>query len=159
MEKLKAVKLFLDRAVLAVTSVIFVIMILIVFIQVIARYVFQNSLSWSEEIARFMLVWTIFLSAGYVLGQGAHIYLDAVFNHFPRRLRKFLRQFNALLLLGFSYVVIYYGYELVQIGARQKSTAVGVPMWLVYTAIPVGGILLIAYCLFSIFLGQEETEP
>lgn len=68
LEKLKAMRLYLDKLILLVTSVIFVIMILIVFLQVVARYVFGSSLSWSEEIARFLLVWTIFLAAGYTLG-------------------------------------------------------------------------------------------
>ena len=88
MELLRVAKQRLDRAVLMVTSVVSFWMIVIVFIQVIARYIMHDSLSWSEEIARYLLVWTIFLSAGYVLGQGAHIFLDVVFNNFPQNISK-----------------------------------------------------------------------
>ena len=158
LERLKTIRLCLDKMILPVTSVIFVVMILIVFLQVVARYVFGSSLSWSEEIARFLLVWTIFLAAGYTLGQGSHIFLDVVFNSFPRPMQKVLRRFSGVMLLGFSYVLTHYGFEMVQIGSRQTSSAVGVPMWLVYSAIPVGGILLIIYCLFEIILGQEEIK-
>jgi TRAP-type C4-dicarboxylate transport system permease small subunit len=155
---LRAVKRVLDRWVLAVASVLFVLMILIVFLQVICRYVFDNSLSWSEEVARYLLVWTIFLSAGYVLGQGCHIFLDVVFGAFPQRLQKIFRRFSDILLLGFSMVVVMYGAELVMIGKVQRSTAVGIPMWLVYTAIPLGGLLLLFYSFYGVVAGQEETR-
>lgn len=158
LEKLKALRLCLDKLILSVTSVLFVVMIVIVFAQVVARYVFSNSLSWSEEIARFLLVWTIFLAAGYTLGQGSHIFLDVVFNAFPRPIQKILRRFSGIMMLGFSYVLTNYGLEMVRIGSRQTSSAVGVPMWLVYSAIPVGGILLIIYCMFEIILGQEDIK-
>ncbi len=159
METVRTVKRILDKTVLAVTSVLFVVMIVIVFGQVIARYVLHNSLSWSEEIARYLLVWVVFLSAGYVLGQGSHIFLDVIFNIFPRSLQRVFRKISCLFLLGFSYVITNYGWELVQVGTRQKSSAVGLPMWLVYFAIPVGGALLVLYCLFELVLGEEaKTE-
>jgi TRAP-type transport system small permease protein len=158
MDLLRVAKQRLDSVVLAVTSVVSFCMIVIVFVQVIARYVMHDSLSWSEEIARYLLVWTIFLSAGYVLGQGAHIFLDVVFNAFPKKLQKIFRLISNLLLLAFSYVVTQYGIELVQVGMKQKSSAVGIPMSLVYLAIPVGGGLLLLYCLFEIVLGREESK-
>lgn len=158
METLRSARRVLDKAVLSVTSVLFIAMIIIVFGQVIARYVLHSSLSWSEEIARYLLVWGTFLSAGYVLGQGGHIFLDVVFNAFPRPLQRVFRKISYLFLLGFSYVITNYGWELVQVGTRQKSSALGLPMWLVYIAIPVGGILLVLYCLFELVLG-EEAKP
>lgn len=158
MGTIRSAKRVLDKTILAVTSVLFVAMILIVFGQVIARYVLQNSLSWSEEIARYLLVWVVFLSAGYVLGQGSHIFLDVIFNVFPRPLQRIFRKISCLFLLGFSYVITNYGWDLVQVGTRQKSSAVGLPMWLVYFAIPVGGILLILYCLFELVADEEAKS-
>lgn len=157
MEKLRSAKRVLDKAVLSLTSVLFIIMVIIVFGQVIARYVLQNSLSWSEEIARYLLVWVVFLSAGYVLGQGCHIFLDVIFNVFPRPVQRVFRKISCLFLLGFSYVITHYGLELVQVGTRQKSSAIGLPMALVYIAIPLGGFLLVIYCLFELALGEEAN--
>ncbi len=133
-------------------------MVVIVFIQVVARYVFQNSLSWSEEIARYLLVWLIFLSAGYVLGQRCHIFLDVVFNAFPLRLQKMLRQISNLLLLAFSLIVTYFGCEMVRLGGSQISSAVQLPMWLVYMALPIGGLLLVIYSTMEIFFAWEEQR-
>lgn len=157
-EKIKSFKRSLDKTVLTFTSILAILMVIIVFIQVVARYVFQNSLSWSEEIARYMLVWLIFLSAGYVLGQRAHIFLDVVFNAFPLRLQKVLRQVSNVLLLGFSLIVTYFGCEMMKLGSSQISSAVQLPMWLVYLALPVGGLLLVIYSLLEMIFAWEEQR-
>lgn len=151
MHNLKKLKIIMDKTILAFTSALFLIMVILVFSQVIFRYVFHNSLSWSEEISRYLLVWIIFLSAGYVLGQNAHIYLDVLFNRFPRKLRGVLHKVNSVLLLCYAFIMTYYGFELMMIGTRQKSSAVEIPMVLVYIALPIGGLLLMFYCFFAFF--------
>lgn len=155
MEKTKKL---LDKTILSFTTVLFIAMVLIVFAQVVFRYVFHNSLSWSEEIARYLLVWIIFLSVGYVLGQKAHIYLDVLFLRFPRKVRSALHKFSAILMLFYAFIVTYYGFELMLIGARQKSSAVEIPMNLVYIALPLGGLLLMAYCFFAFFDVEGENS-
>jgi TRAP-type transport system small permease protein len=149
-------KNILDKAILSFTTVLFIVMVLLVFAQVIFRYVFHNSLSWSEEISRYLLVWIIFLSTGYVLGKKAHIYLDVIFLRFPRKVRNVLHKVSALLMMFYAFIVAYYGFELMLIGGRQKSPAVEIPMNLVYIALPLGGLLMMAYCFFAFF--DEEGE-
>lgn len=157
-DTLRTIKKSLDKAIVLFTTALFIAMVLIVFAQVIFRYAFHNSLSWSEEIARYLLVWIIFLSTGYVLGQKAHIYLDVIFARFPRKLRSVLHKINAAIVLFYAYIVTHYGFELMMIGTRQKSSAVEVPMYLVYIALPLGGVLLMIYSFFS-FFDWEGDNP
>ena len=53
------------------------VMTLIIFIQVVARYVFQNSLSWSEELARYIFIWLVYLGISYGCQMRKHIKIDA----------------------------------------------------------------------------------
>lgn len=154
---MKRLKDYVDKFVVNTTIGLFIVMTLIVFMQVIFRYVFRNSLTWSEEIARYMLVWIIFIGAGYVLGQGAHVNLDILFTRFPGKLRFILAKINAVLLLGFSFIIIRYGYELMTIGFKQKSSAMQIPMNYIYTVIPLGGLIIMFYCLYALFdKGEKE---
>ena len=77
-----------------VICAILVTMTVVVFSQVIARYVLQQSLSWSEELARFLLLWLSMLSAAYAYKIKAHFALQVVVSRFPEKLRwQFQRPF------------------------------------------------------------------
>lgn len=154
---MKKIKDALDKLVVNSTMILFALMTIIVFAQVIFRYVFHNSLSWSEELARYMLVWIIFIGAGYVLGQGGHVNLDVLFTRFPEKARFILNKISAVLLLSFSFIMVRYGIELMTIGLNQKSSAMQIPMYLVYIAIPLGGLITMFYCLY-ILLDKEEKK-
>ena len=59
-------------------------MSIIIFIQVVCRYVFQNSLTWSEEMARYMFVWLVYFSVSYTARREKHIRIDAIESNINR---------------------------------------------------------------------------
>ena len=61
------------------------VMTVIIFVQVVARYVFQNSLSWSEELARYIFIWLVYLGISYGCQMRKHIKIDAASTCFRRR--------------------------------------------------------------------------
>ena len=118
-------------------------MSVIIFAQVIGRYVFNNSLSWSEESARYIFIWLVYLAISYGVKKDAHIRVDAVVIILPKKAQKAVRIFSNLLFLIFSILVIYYG---IRVSIRimdslQRSPAIEIPMGFVYFAIPFGFIL------------------
>ncbi|MDK2801009.1 MAG: TRAP-type transport system small permease protein [Clostridiales bacterium] len=151
---MKSLKAFFDKLVLTVTSTLFGVMVIIVFMQVIFRYVFQNSLSWSEEVARYIFVWLVFLGAGYVLGQNAHVNLDAVVTRLPKTFRLILSKVNAILLFAYSFIITRYGFELFKVGMRQRSSALQIPMHIIYIVLPVSGVLLMFYSIYKLFYDE-----
>ena len=60
-------------------------MSIIIFIQVVMRYVFQSSLTWSEELARYMFVWLVYFSVSYTARREKHIRIDAAINLYPKK--------------------------------------------------------------------------
>ena len=113
------------------------VMTLIIFIQVVARYVFQNSLSWSEELARYLFIWLVYLGISYGCLMRKHIKIDAALGLFPKKARKYVVIIGDLFFLAFAVYVAYTGlfYSLNQ---TRVSSAMGVPFKYVYISIFFG---------------------
>ena len=120
-------------------------MTLLIFIQVIMRYIFNNSLSWSEELARYFFIWLIYFGISYGAKIRKHLKIEAFLFFFPKKLRVYVEILGDTLFLAFSVFVIIYASELVeiQIAMKQISPALGIPMAVIYTA-PMVGFLLTA---------------
>lgn len=63
-------------------------MTLVLGIQIFCRFVLNNSLTWSEELARFMFIWSTFLSIGFCLKEGISLKIDTLISLFPKRYRR-----------------------------------------------------------------------
>ena len=60
-------------------------MTLVLGIQIFCRFVLNNSLTWSEELARFMFIWSTFLSIGFCLKEGISLKIDTLISLFPKK--------------------------------------------------------------------------
>ena len=125
--------------------VLFTILILVVFSQVVFRYVFNNSLTWAEEMARYLQVWMIFLAAAAAIRTGSHISVDYATHNLSSRYKNFLGIIIAILTILFLGIVTTYGYKLfIQIyHSTQRSPAMQMPMSVAYAAVPVGGLFML----------------
>lgn len=125
---------------LAVCSILMVAMTLLIFIQVIMRYVFGSSLVWSEEMARYLFIWLIYLGISYGARVMKHIKIEAALGLFPKKLRPFVIILGDVLFFVFSVIIVYlaYGVVMQQIKLNQKSPAMHIPMWFMYSAPMIG---------------------
>lgn len=146
-----------DNCVVLVCGSMLLGITVLIFIQVIFRYVLQNSISWSEELTRYMLIWTVFLAAGYVLNKGGHANIDLVLTRLSPKMRAVVEKCTLLLVMAFAGIIIRYGFMLMRFGQRQISSALEIPMHYVYLAIPIGGALLIFYCVVLLCRPRGDT--
>lgn len=117
----------------------------LVFLQVIMRYVFSSSLSWSEELARYLFLWQIWLGASYAVKERKHLRIEAVQSMIKSVRGKIRFELVALFLwLVFSIFMVYKGGELVKLlfVRGQVSPAMRVPMAYAYASVPVGCLLM-----------------
>ena len=124
-------------------------MTLIVFVQVILRYGFSSSLSWVEEVARLLLVWTTCLGAVYATRQGMHTSIEFFTAKAKGRLKLGIIVVSNLSALSFFAVAVWYGVQYARMGVIQSSGALGIPMVYMYSAIPVAFTLML-------FIGIER---
>lgn len=139
------------------------LMVVLVFIQVVFRYVLNSSLSWSEELARFLHIWMIWLAASYAVRKNEHIRVEIVKNLFSTKWRKVIDFVAILLWLGFAVFFATQGFEMVMtvLERGQKAAATRIPMWIVYTAIPLGGSLMsirLIQRIYLLFRPNKEVE-
>ena len=128
---------YLSNAAENLLFVLFAVMVVIVFINVIARYVFDNSITASEELARYAFVWASFLGAVFALNDDGHIGVDMVVKKLPPALRKVVLVFANLCVLTLAGVCVWYGYVLSESSFGWPSPATGIPYGVVSLIIPI----------------------
>ena len=130
-------------------SVFLSIMMLSVFLQVLARYVFHWSLPWPEELARYCFIWGSLLGAGITLERRKLHDIDIVFNRLPKIVQPFISFIVNLLALGFLVILVRYGIEILPVTHRQMSSALVIRMSYVYGAVPFAGSLMLISQFFN----------
>lgn len=133
------------KVIYVICAILMGIMAVVITAQVLSRYVFDSPLTWSEELGRFTFVWISFLGMAVGIKQGAHIALDLLVSKLKGVSKKTLMLINNLLVAIFGAVFTYSGFLLVELGARQTSPSLNLPMNLVYIVIPVSGIILLYF--------------
>ncbi|HEX6723437.1 MAG TPA: TRAP transporter small permease [Burkholderiaceae bacterium] len=123
-------------------------MALLVFANVVGRYVFNHSFVWAEELSRYMMVWVGFLGAGLVLRVGAHIAVDVFQDLLPRRAAQVLRVAVVAVLAIALLAMLWLGGQYVQFAWGQETPVLNWNFGLVYLAIPFGALLMLVYLGF-----------
>lgn len=139
------------------------VMSLLIGAQVFMRYVMQDSLTWSEELARYCFIWATYLGVSCAVKHKAHICVEALTGKLPVVARHYANILSHLLFIVFAVMVLKEGYALTAkvFGFGQKSSAMGLPMGYVYLAPTVGFGLVIIRLLQSIYqeiLSMRQVE-
>jgi TRAP-type C4-dicarboxylate transport system permease small subunit len=138
----------IDKVVGFVLVVLMVVMTVDVLWGVFTRYAMGNQASWSEELARFLLIWIGILGAAYASGQKMHLAIDLLRSKLSENGQKRLSTFICTLVTLFSIcVLIIGGLRLIYITEvlGQLSPALRVPMAGVYMVVPISGVLVVYY--------------
>lgn len=141
-----------NRAIEFLLVLIFSLLVLDVLWQVFGRYVLGQSFSFTEEFARFALIWLTILGAAYLNGKREHLTMDYWLNKLPEGQREQRRKLIELLMAAFALVVMVVGggnlvYTTLRLG--QVSAAMNVPLGLVYSIVPVSGLFIIFFSYYN----------
>lgn len=143
----------INRAIELLLIGIFSLLVADVVWQVFSRYVLGRSYSFTEEFARFALIWLSLLGAAYLNGQQAHLSMDYFIRNLDKQAVLKRQRMIEGLMLFFALVVLIIGggnlvYTTFLLG--QKSPAMNVSLGYVYSIIPLSGILIMFYSLYHI---------
>ncbi len=115
------------------------------------RYVLNDSLSWTEETAKFLMVWLVFAGAPIALRQGGHASVDVLPNMLPERLRQGLFVLIYLMILGFLVVLIDQGTAFALKAKSQTTATTNISMLYIFSAMPIGGAVMLPVALELLF--------
>ena len=153
MELFARINAWVNRGTEALLAVLGIAMAVVVAVEVAGRYLFNHSLFWSEEVARYLLVWLTFLGAGAAYYRRAHPGIDVLSAWLGPRSRRVKALAVHLVCLALFAVMIWHGAIFSHFVRLQISPALSLPMWLVVMAIPLAGLILACHCL--LFLARE----
>ena len=137
---LKAIDDYLEETILLI---LLVLMTCIMGVQIVSRYVFQNSLTWSEELVRYMFVWSAFLGIPFCIKHGLSIKVDQFRNLFPIPLQKVLMYIDKIIIFLLFLVLFIYSFTVIKATylSGQTSPAMQLPMWTVQISVTVSSLL------------------
>lgn len=143
----------IDKFVSRILVAIMALMVLNVLWQVFTRFFLQNPSSFTDELARYLMIWVGVLGAAYISGRNMHVAIDLL----PKKLNttgqiRIKKIINIIIILFCFAAFVIGGSRLVFITLilNQKSSALQIPLALVYLIIPLSGMLIIYYKFFDL---------
>lgn len=155
---------FLDKRFEEIILVaVFSVMVVLIFAQVLMRYVFEASLSWSEELARYMFLWIIWLGSSFAAREKAHISLDFVTSRLSPKTKHVVWIIKTLIWIGFTVFLAYISFKLTYIifDRGQLSPALRIPMGYAYASIPFGVTMMLVRIIQNLikdFLERKRSN-
>jgi C4-dicarboxylate transporter DctQ subunit len=151
----------IDRIIKWIIIVAMVIIPGVMTFQVIIRYVFNYPLAWAEEAVRYTFIWLVFMSACAALRRGELIATDFVITRLPSRLAHgfiFVSRTCTLVFLG---VAAFSGYDMTTFVLKRGtlSAVMQVPIWIVYSAMPLGCTLMGYQTILNLIHQVRGTAP
>jgi len=130
----------------------------VITLQIVSR-VFFSAVGWTEEVARFLLVWITFLAGTLAFQRGRHIAVTFAVDALPLPLRKLARLAALAIVLAFMVTLVVIGHRYMQVQSFQKSAALRLSMTYVYAVIPLSAGIMAWYALVDMIEVLVHGRP
>lgn len=158
---MKDVMNVIEKWLAAICAALMALMVVDVTWQVVSRFVLSNPSSFSEELARFLLIWIGFLGAAYAYRRHAHLGLDILTSQLQGAKKVLAEKFADLVSFLFAAVImVYAGTKIMAltIELNQVSAALQIKIGYVYSVIPLSGLLICLFALERLIYGRPAHE-
>ena len=150
-----------EKGILIVTAAI---MVIVITYQVILRYVFSASNAWSEELARYLFIYDVFIAAAIALRANSHLQVDVFINLLKPKTKCAYTIIVTLLGIVFLLILLVYSINLCRIASVNFTPGLQVSMAIPYACMPIGAFLMILTSIevvgknFEMMKGKTEEE-
>lgn len=162
MNALHTIRKGIDLVLSSVCAFIFAVMVVVGTYQIATRYFFNRPSTVSEELLTYSFTWMALLASAYVFGKRDHMrmgFLADKVTGMPRKILEIVIELLVMLLAGS--VLVYGGYNIMQLTMTQVTASLGIPMGVIYTVVPLSGILIVFYSVLNIVdlaVGYEREQ-
>ncbi|GAB5409112.1 MAG: TRAP transporter small permease [Balneolaceae bacterium] len=149
-------RFYINRILKTVLVVLMGVLLIDVCWQVFSRYILQSPSSFTDELARYLLIWLSLLGAAYMVGEKEHIAINILSKKLDKRLQSII--INGSVLVFSVLVMVIGGTNLVLtiLSLDQLSATLQIPMGYIYLALPLSGILISFYSVTNITESIKE---
>ena len=155
MEALHKIRKIIDVILSSACAIIFAAMVVIGTYQIVTRFIFRSPSTVSEELLTYSFTWMALLSSAYVFGKRDHMRMAGPGG------QKILGILSEILIMVLAAsVMIYGGVTITHLTMTQSTASLGIPMGVVYTIIPISGVLIVLYSilnLIDLIMGVDRT--
>lgn len=152
----------IDFTLLAISVGLFVFMILVGTYQIAARYFFKSPSTVSEELLTYSFAWMALFASSYAFGKQEHMRMGFLADKLSEESRYWVRIAAEVLVLLFAAAVqLYGGIRIIRLTMSQTTASLGIPMGIVYLAVPLSGFLTVVYAvlnLLTLFRQRKKEE-
>ena len=150
-----------DRLCQILLVALFTLIIVSSFLQVFSRFVLGKAFVWTDELSRYGLVWLTFVAAGLGFRRKSHVAIDVVIGLFPEKQKQAAAGVQSVLVAAMALFLLVKGVQLAGMTMGQDSPAMGIPMGIVYAAIPFFSLLTLLFSLEDLcgrLVPQKDCE-
>jgi len=161
MQLIKSLGKWFNKIISALLAVFFVTMIVLVTAQVLSRFFLGNSMAWSEEITRYLLVWTVLFGTILVYEEHGHVWVANLVDALPRTPKKIVLLISYLIQFVFFVAVLWGSYIYLPTAQLRTSPVNLLPMHLVYMCVPIAAFIMEIYCIrdiIKLLTGREQKQ-
>lgn len=155
---LRRVDAVLQKILVLLCIVLTAVMLATVAGQVVMRYAFNSPLSWSEELARFAMIWMAFAAGALAFRKGLHIKLEGM-TLVPRRFAGQAAAMVRAIVLAILLALLYFGWQITMRTLTQHSPALGVSMAWIYFSIPFSCACMVFFAVLGWLFPVDEDRP
>ncbi len=130
--------------------VLLLTMVVITFLQVIMRYVFDSPLTWAEETIGVLMIYFGLIGGSFGIYYGIHISLEVFVEKFMKKWDRQIKILEVLIYVFFGLIEIIYGIQIMKVTVFQVLPATGFPVRYTYLALPIAGVVMIFFSLVLI---------
>lgn len=154
-------KRLVDRVMATITVLLMILLVICVVWQVVSRYVLNQPSTFTDELARFLMIWVGLLGAAYTVGVQRHLSIDLFSQSLsPRRQALLTIIINSIIFLFSGLVMVMGGVKLINrtLETAQLSAAMQIPVGYVYFILPVSGLMIMFYSLWFIYCELQRMQ-
>ncbi len=158
--KSAAISAAINRAVELLCAALLAVLVVDIWIGVFGRYVFELPVTWAEELARYLMIWTALLAVSCGVARREHVAVTALLHQVPIRIRRWFELAIDLLAFAFFAFLGWFGIGMTQQGTTQYATIFDMTMAIPFASVPVScGLVCLQLVLTAIRDFQAAGEP
>lgn len=147
----------LNRLVTFAITFLLVWMTIVLVIQVGARYLLSSGMPWTEEMARFAMIWLVFLGATVMTKEGSHISITILEDRYPS-IKTWLAPIQRALGIIYLIIITWIGMDAIQVVSAQVSANMRISMGIIYAIIPVSFMIAVIHMLVDFRKKTKAAE-
>lgn len=143
------VRKLIDQLIMVILVIQGIFLVFIIGVAVFYRYVLGSALSWPGEVAGIVFVWYTLLGTVVLVGSDSHIGFDFIEKYTPAIVGKAVRALSQTIIILYGVIMTIYGWKYMRLFPDETSPAAGISLNWLKSAVPVTGILIVAYLAFK----------